>query len=438
MLPRIALISAKQSFERSITPILDELKKKCELVVLPYERLDDVNTLYLSCKDDIDGFLFSGWLPYSVVAAAGRLEKPYDYFTISEGDFYRVMFMACMENPGLDLSRVLLDDPALGTSLSELLPDIGKCRLTASNRLASAMTAISDDESRSGQVGELYSVAMESYLAAWKAEEIDLVVTRLTNLAPVLARYGVKHYVLAPGRASMLECAERLINRVNSGNYADMLTVCGMLETSAAKMNDFSKAVSIFNRKNGMNMVLSIEGGLVRLTTSNKHFKLITENLEECKLSSALQKRCDASFSFGWGVGYDLQSAHVNALKALKIARHSGVKRTFVVTEQGKVVGPLLGERRLSFDAGTDERTNLLSDRYDISRMNVKKIRALISQRKSNVFTSEELAVELGVSPRSARRILAKLNDTGGAEMLETNETGMRGRPAVKYCIKLE
>lgn len=212
MLPKIALISAKRSLNTA--PILEKLKHKCELVVLLYERIDDVIPLYLGCKDDVAGFLFGGWLPYSAVAATERIEKPYAYFTISQSDLYRVMFTVSMENPEIDISRILLDNPTLGSSISRLPLNISKCRLTASNKKENVSAAILDEPSLSGRVGKLYSMAMESYIAAWKAGEIDVVVTRLKNLAPTLTRYGVKHYVLEPSCDSMIECAQGLINKV--------------------------------------------------------------------------------------------------------------------------------------------------------------------------------------------------------------------------------
>lgn len=437
MLPKIALIAARQSLESTIRPADAGLSKKCELLLLPYDRLSEVAGLYQANRDACDGFLFSGWLPYSLAAGNGGIDKPHDYFRLSEEDFYRTMFRVCAENPGVDLSRVMVDDPEFETDFRDLMPERRRCLVTTCYPLEFAMQAVSS--AGSADEGSLvYGVALGVYLSAWKMRRVDVIVTRLANLSPALTEHGIKHYLLAPSRATIADCADRLVNRINSGNYADMLLVSGILETEADRQEEFVRILSVFNRQSGMNLVLSRENGRIRITTSNRHFRLLTGDLTDCRVSQALREKSACAYALGWGVGYDLQSAHANAQKALKIARHTGSRCTFAVTEQGRVVGPLLSHNRIVFEADTDRQTEELCRRYDISRLHLKRIHALIASRKSSVFTSDELAESLGISPRSARRILLRLSESGGAELAEPEDTGLRGRPAQRYCIRLE
>jgi len=440
MLPKIALISAASSFE-NIAPILPEFEDRCQIEVFCYEQLGDVVKLYNDCKDSFDGFMFSGWLPYSMVEGICRDNgKPHRYFNISEGDFFRVMFKISVEHPGIDYRRVMVDDPQLDLDLSEIFEPGRECMITSFYPLEYAMQCISQ-ESHSADISSIYTAALDAYRSAWRANNIDVVVTRLTNIGRILKEENIAYYVLAPSKATMCDCMERLINLVNSGHTIDMLSVYGILEWDADDLQEARQslytAISLFNKRNGSSLLLSIKENSVHISTTNIYFRKLTNRLKSCKLSEFLKEETSFSFNLGWGVGCDIVQAKQNAAKAIKLARHRGKDSTFAVDEKGYVVGPLLSQVCLKYSDETPQEIIDLSNRYDISRIHVKQILSLIKQQNKNIFTSEELAEGLGISQRSARRILAKLYSNGGAIRLEDNETGLRGRPSLRYSISL-
>ena len=439
---KIALIVAENSYS-NIMPILPEFQDRCDIKVFQYKQIAEASDIYLSCRDSFDGFMFSGWLPYSVVTGScGTIKKPHSFFSLSEGDFFRTMFLLAVQHPGIDYRRVMVDDPQLGLDFSELFPQGRQCTLTSFYPLEFAMHSIS---SRTAQAGDdsalIYSMALDAYRTAWREKNIDIVVTRLANLKPILDKEGIENYILAPSHATMKGNLDRLINLINSGSYVDMLSVYGMLDlcgnATQEDRESLYSAISVFKRQSGMKLFITQEDKGIHITTSHHTFRELTDKMKSCSLSSFLNKNSPCQFVLGWGIGYDILQARQNAVKALKLARHGGMGSTFAVDENGMVAGPLQNHINLSYSADTTETVVSLSNRYDISRMYVKQLLALIDKRKNNVFTSEELAEALGISPRSSRRILAKLNETGGAIRLEDNNTGLRGRPSLRYCISL-
>lgn len=434
----IGLITAKGSYE-NIRTVLPRFEGRCSFKIFCYEHPEQAVDFYCLQKNVCDGFLFSGWLPYATVAAAcGEPEKPSAFFKVSEGDFFRTLFRLSVEHPGIDYRRVMVDDPEFSLDLSDIFASMQGFSVTSFKPLVSAMHKVSGEEAQPFD-GSFYPQAMDAYRQAVQDGRADIIVTRLPNLSPLLTKEGLCHYVLSPGAETIGQCIDRLLYQVESGHYVDMLSVYGILEAfdpKDAALAALLRAASLFNRREGTPLFLSQDGARINIFTPHAAFRRLTDNLSDCKLSDALRS-VGCRFTLGWGVGYDVAQAKQNATRAARLARHTGIGSSFAVDEQGIVTGPLLSEKPLRYRAENSTDIVTLSNRYDISRMHIKQILAIIDARGSNVFTSDELAQSLGVSPRSARRILCKLTDTGGATIAETNETGLRGRPGFRYCVTL-
>lgn len=440
MFPKIALISAANSIDH-IAPILPKFRDYSHIEVFCYEHLNDVSRLYYACENSFDGFMFSGYLPYLMATSSGvDFRKPHSYLNITQGDFFRTMFQLAVEHPGIDYRRVMVDDPLLNLDLSEIFPPGHEFKTMSFFPLESSMQAgFNATATMAASNINVYELALEAYRNMWRANDIDIVVTRLTNIIPILEEEKITSYLLTPSRDSMVESMDRLINLVKSSYYADALLVYGVLEWDPAEPSEnrqeLSAALSHCNWRNSLNLYSREEE--VHISTSYAYFQELSNHLTDCSLSAHLKKNTNCSFFMGWGVGYDIRQAKQNANKAVHIAHTRGKRSTFIVNQEGLVIGPMLEDIRLNYSADTSQEIVDLSNRYDISRSHVKQILALIKQRESDIFTSEELAQGLGGSLRNARRLLTKLNTTGGAEILESEETGKRGRPSLRYRVSL-
>lgn len=438
MHPKIAIITAKQSFE-NISRLYSRLSERCTVELSAYNTFEEAAELYAHRAETFDGFLFSGWLPYAYVTHTyGAIPKPSGYFRISEGSFFRTMFRLAVEHPGIDYSRVLLDDPRLDTDVNALLPPGCACRVISFHPTEQAMQQGFAPENAiipAELYQQLYHIALDTYRKAWREGGVDIIVTCLANLSPALEREGIPHYVLQPSESDMLDDMERLVNRVQSGNYADMLSVCGLLET---KNEESAALLSQFARLNGAALMVADEEGLLRIVTSNRCFTGITSTAAGCRLSSYLKKKMRDDFHLGWGVGFDLLEARQNAQRALRIAHRAGARTTFLIDSGGKVSGPLTSTRRTAADPFDTGRTVDIPARYGVSPALIARINALIRARGSNVFTSAELAEGMRISQRSARRVLSRLTETGGALPVSMESDGNRGRPFVHYCVSLK
>lgn len=438
MRPKIALITAKQSFE-NISRLIRRLSERCAVELAAYNTFEEAADLYARRADSFDGFLFSGWLPYAYVTHVhGSISKPSGYFRISEGSFFRTMFLLAAEHPGIDYSRVLLDDPRLDTDINALLPPGYACQITPFHPVEQTVRhgfAPENTTIPTELYQHIYRIALDVYRQAWRDGVVDVIVTCLANLGPALEREGIPHYVLQPSERDMLNDMERLVNRVQSGNYADMLSVCGLLETE----NKESPAlVSRFARLNGADLMVAEEEGLLRIVTSKRCFANFTNATNGCRLSAYLKKHMRDDFHLGWGVGFDLPEARQNAQRAIKISRRVGMSTTFLIDSGGTLTGPLVSERRTTTDPLDVRHVENTPARFGISHEHLARINALIRYRGNNVLTSAELAEGMRISPRQARRLLNHLAETGGALAISAESDGSRGRPFVHYYVLLK
>lgn len=77
--------------------------------------------------------------------------------------------------------------------------------------------------------------------------------------------------------------------------------------------------------------------------------------------------------------------------------------------EDNTIIGPLSSVRRISYTDAPDEKRLELSRRLSISPLYLSKIVSVLTQKGNDTLSAEELSFYLDITPRSALRILSKL-----------------------------
>jgi predicted transcriptional regulator len=141
------------------------------------------------------------------------------------------------------------------------------------------------------------------------------------------------------------------------------------------------------------------------------------------------------STHIGWGMGYDIVTAHQNALRAIRESAGDPQRYTYMLNENQEMVGPLCGDRTISYQLKPSARTNHIAKVLGISAINLEKMISLQEKRNMTEFSASDLVFYLDVTPRSATRILKKLVDYGAASKVDSVNLNGRGRPAAIYEI---
>ena len=163
----------------------------------------------------------------------------------------------------------------------------------------------------------------------------------------------------------------------------------------------------------------------------------ITEYYYHCALLEYLKSRLDFKVDIGWGLGADVRTARQNAQYANIESERRGGDCTFVITEQNDIIGPLQGKNRMIYHNLNDPIVNDIGKKTKLSPLTIQKLIAVIEKLNKRELSAGDIAYYLGITERSANRILNKLEATGKAALLYTKSEKLRGRPKKIYSLDL-
>jgi hypothetical protein len=149
----------------------------------------------------------------------------------------------------------------------------------------------------------------------------------------------------------------------------------------------------------------------------------------------------NAILSSGIGLGHTVYDAERNARHALNYALQKKVNCIFMKDGNDILSGPFMqeSEQWLSYQTiqSNDKMVAEIAAKSGISAAYVMKLRGLLKKLNRNAVDANTAADYLGISPRSARRILTDLVSAGYAEIAEEASIAQTGRPRKIYQLKI-
>jgi len=433
---KIGLVVTKY-FNDLVIELQNEFKNKCDLVYLPYTSFNEIKDIYLNNKISLDGFIFGGLAPYKYfLNEFTSFEKPFYHFEMDNGSFYKLLFNISMKDNLFDYSRVFIDfinesNNYLG--LKEILP---KERFPVTLPIIDTLSE------------NLEEAIIDEHVRLWKDKKIDLSITRVTCISEKLEEKGIKHVLAIPSMDyvknvinDVLTDLEYVIlknNQICIANIAienipdDHPNANDDLDYKFALLYD---ALVNFNNKTDANFVIQrVILGFEVYTTRDSLLK-ITNNLSGCSLLKYLQENLEFTVRIGWGSGLTLYQAKKNAQLANKESLVHGGNCSFVITEEATVIGPLNSDALLQYSNYPTEEVEHLSENLKVSPLTIQKIIGVTNKLNTNELSAEDLATNLGITLRSANRILSKIVDNNGASVIQEKQEKLRGRPKKIYAI---
>ena len=421
----IGIVTAERSMNmiREIEPVMRET---CDIEYLPYSTMHQLAHVYSRNAHRFDGLLFSGAFPYEYITTyVGAVSKPHAYFELTDRDYYKLFPRLLYLRPGMDVSRVALDNLTVPVDFEGVFGD--------------ARPTFFDAVLGSGiGMEQAYDTTMEQASRLWREKKIDLVVTRFSNIVDKFAEAGIPCERLFPSAPSMLETFQSLVGRIQSRILDDSMAAVGLVLVVGEYENPraaLKAALASFNEKLGMALIVRESGQFFELITANDFLRDFTREYTHCLLSDHLAEMLGWDVCIGWGLGRDALQARQNAMRALRESRRNANHASYLVNVLGEEIGPLEKGRAVTVVGEPDAATERVGRRLGISSANLQKLINLQEKRGTNRFTSAELAHYLNITPRSASRILAKLAEYGGAEVVQSVQASPRGRPFMIYEV---
>jgi hypothetical protein len=429
---RLGILGADDSLP-IIQSVVEEYK---EFVCLPvvYWNESEILDLIRPLASEVDMWLFSGQVPYSIAKQSGEIEVPLFYVPHTGASLYRTLLQAYYTNQ-IPISQLSFDTYERG-EVERLLEEAD---------IKEPVPHIKHYE------GGISAQELASYhYDLWRQGKTKAAVTCLRTAHLEMEKMGMPVYRVLPARSAVEAVVQTIIRTGEMLHVQDaqvavqMIEVDSMMITSpeafstdeiykmelkaTEKLLQYTKKVqgSLKCAGPGRYVIFTTRGALKEMTAS---YKTIPSEEEMAHLY-------DEIVACGIGIGRTAYEAEIQAGKAFLHAKHCGRGAWMVAFDDGTIAGPLGKGERIRYSLG-DEELRQLASRTSLSAATLGKLQAVLRKRGKNEIEAHELAVYMGILPRSARRILKELEAAGLAEAIGETSPYPRGRPRKVYRIFL-
>jgi hypothetical protein len=395
------------------------------LVGTHYQKLSQIPDRVRGIVDDVDVVLFAGPLPYDIAQDAGVLNRPATYVELSGSSLFGAM-LRTMRDDRIDLERVSIDSldaDAVAEAYDEC--ELGHSRV----------------HSRPYKGPDSASEFIDFHRKLYERHRTTGALTTVEAVAKELTRAKVP-VVPVRATASALRAALRAAAFLGAGSALEgAQLVIGLIE-----LPDLRKRPGGTGVWAAQELRLDVMRAL-RADTDRLAISLLPRDDQSFVLVATLASVTDASGQFvvasfldrvrratgvtpyvGFGMGATAAQAEANAERALGDARTGGAGRVYVRLRDGSTL--VLG------DSG--HPTDVSADIVDSKQVEtVAALRAGLADADSDSpLVDAELASQLlGISARTARRVLQDLVRDGLAWPVPPASATTPGRPRQTYRL---
>lgn len=440
---RLAVITT-EFLEEYARYALGQLNPRCDVEFFVYRDFRHVGELYLELENRFDGFLVSGPVPKeAILRRAGTPAKPVESFGSDAQCYYEAFFRVqyeqqdfYLEHGYFDLTE-WMDNPqpiasylAAGT-FGKLLDQVYEQTMLRSLE----------------EITELEQRVLEKHLTLWREGKIRYSVTRFSNMVPQLQAAGVKVYFVYPHLNIIRAALEALLKDIDLGQmYGNQLAIIRLSprekglspQEDGTRLDRLEAALSAFNQEEFCGFVIQRDQHGLNVFTQIREARRLTEQFQSCALRPALELRCGFPVSVGYGLGRDASHAMFHAVSAERASTSDPNGYSYFRDEREEDL-PLSKKERPA-TVYRPETATLRTDaqRLGVSSMTLQRLLDAVEHLGTDQVTSQSLAAALGVTARSANRILGILARQGGAQLLFQHQSCAKGRPERVYRLTLD
>ncbi|MED4585038.1 ArsR family transcriptional regulator [Brevibacillus choshinensis] len=409
-------------------------KEYSEFITFPYlhSTLEEIFDILQTHQYDVDMWLFSGYLPYSVARQWGKVDKPMFFITYTGSCLYKSLYHALYENR-VNFNELSFDCFA-PNEITQIAEELG----------------VSFNPDYLKQYDKSTELIVEHHYELWKNGKTKAAVTSIWRVSNELKKMGVPVFRVNPTK-NAIQSAMNVALRTNemllfkerqiAVQLLESVTLSGLaidLYSSdeyyhkelqiTQKLLKYTKKVQGSLKKVGPGryIIFSTRGALSKIT---KEFTAVPD-LEE------IQQLSQRSVTCGIGIGQSAYEAEIHAGKALLHAKEYGNGTWMVLFDNKKISGPI-GNSEKSEYSYESTQFQTISEQTSLSVSTISKIDSILNTIGKTEITAHDLAQHMQIIPRSARRIIDQLMKKGFAKEIAEETSHPRGRPRKIYQITL-
>jgi len=427
---KIGVIGPPDSLSK-ILAVAKEYEDVAEFIALEYNKYEDVLEVVKKAQSKSDLLLFSGEGPYTVAAANNLIEKPAVFIPREGTGLYRAV---------LEMNKKLNDFTIL--SSDAVTPQV----------IEETMRELEIPHEKCYHIEFDYKLDMKTIIAfhknLWHEKKVNVCLTGFTIVYEALANEGIPVFRIYPTNPLIRESIYKLIllgnvKREKEGQIAIQIVRNRNLHEFEFEDYEFmlnhnrlEKALIEYTRK-CFGTIFPLGQGSFMIFTNRGAISNIGEIIE-AQFGDVGEGMIIAS---GIGYGYTVYEAEHNARQALHYALHKNDTCIYLKDSDGTISGPFMKESDLWLDYQSeqafDEDVIHIAELSGISATYVLKLRGLIKKINKQAVDAKITADYLGITERSARRILASLANVGLSQVQEEVSRSSTGRPRKIYYLNI-
>ncbi len=272
----------------------------------------------------------------------------------------------------------------------------------------------------------------------------SLCITQLSSVRDALKKMGIEAVLLEPQRDQIVEGVNSLIFRAKPVGEGDSDQVAITINISNLKENliiesSHHSVVLEYNRimEEVFWFAERLEGGYssngsksYTIFCNREAFEYETRHFSRLSILDSIAENQVVYASIGVGYGRNFREAIKNSVIASIRAGKERRNSAYVAYGAEKLAGPLLPSNEPGDYSSVvfDSRLEHIADSSSINIDTIYKINSAL--KECNSYTSSEIAQIIGITRRSANRVIEKLEEGGFVECISKKSNGSRGRPS--------
>lgn len=408
-------------------------KEYSEFITFPFlhATLEEIIDILDKHQHDVDMWLFSGYLPYSVARQWGKVSKPMFFVTYTGSCLYKALYHALYENR-VNINELSFDCFA-PTEIKQIAEELG-------------VSFNADYLKQYDKSAEI----VEHHYELWKKGKTKAAVTSIWVVSNELKKIGVPVFRVNPTKTAIhsamnvaLRTYELMIfkERQIAVQLLEIVTLSGLAMDMYSSDEYYHKELQVTQKllkytkivhgslkkvSPGRYIIFSTRGALSKIT---QDFTTVPD-LEE------IQQLSQRAVTCGIGIGQSAYEAEIHAGKALLRAKEYGNGTWMVLFDNKKISGPMGKSGKIEYSYESTQ-FQTISEQTSLSVSTISKIDSFLKTIGKTEITAHELAEHMQIIPRSARRIIDQLMKKGFAKEIAEETSHPRGRPRKIYQITL-
>ncbi|MGG1660891.1 transcriptional regulator [Brevibacillus sp. NRS-1366] len=398
----------------------------------PYVHQQETLEIVKKHANDCDIFLFGGPIPYDMAKKSQITDKPMVYVPLNGTSLYKIFFKFITENvldqstSSLRCSIDTLDRAEVEDCLEELEIPLEK-------------VYINPDQDAEELV--------QFHYALWLDKKIHAAVTCVTSVYEALKELGVVVHRVTPTKLSIRASLQNVLLEGKTLHHRNTQIAIGILRLKGPFVDDYPHYGTERKRAALQHLLIDFgeeaqaifewsERDEVRFITTRGAIEKSTSNFKKVPLLNEIAMKIDIETSLGIGFGHTAHEAGINARQALNKAEFDS-RSCYVVDLNGIVCGPL-GKGQLQYSLRSENSFRMhLAKATGLSIATINKLCSFYENIENKEITTLDVANSLGLTSRSANRILNVLERSQLATVVGEEQPIHRGRPRQLYRLYL-